>query len=157
MYSLNAYAGKQEQENLARNVQIECLWWVRFRHCWWRYCTISINLAGHVTRYMPAKILNSAHRGNDRYIHFFLANFYDFFVIFKAFFMTSFYGFSTWPKWLLQLLHFGIFGVAVTCYCQIDRNGTVYVQRHTPWMGNSGIACPINQSFKLLTANLNPI
>ena len=43
------------------------------------YCTISINSAGHVTRYMPAEILNSAHGGNDRYIQFFSADFYDFF------------------------------------------------------------------------------
>ena len=44
-----------------------------------QYCTIPINAAGHVTRYMPAEILNSAHGGNDRYIHFFSADFYDFF------------------------------------------------------------------------------
>ena len=35
------------------------------------YCAISINSAGHVTCYMPAEILNSAHGGNDRYIPFF--------------------------------------------------------------------------------------
>ena len=40
-----------------------------------RYCAISINSAGHVTRYMPAEILNSAHGGNDRYIPFFSADF----------------------------------------------------------------------------------
>ena len=62
------------------------------------YCPISINSAGHVTRYMPAEILNSAHGGNDCYIHIFSADFYDFFAIFKAFFTTSFYGFGTWPK-----------------------------------------------------------
>ena len=62
------------------------------------YCTILINSAGHVTRYMPAKNLDSAHGGNDCYIHIFSADFYDFFAIFKAFFTTSFYGFSTWPK-----------------------------------------------------------
>ena len=88
-----------------------------------------INSAGHVTCYMPAEILNSAHGGNDHYIHFFSADFYDFFAIFKAFFMTSFYGFGTWPKWPLQPLHFGIFGAAVTCYCRIDRNGTVHEMR----------------------------
>ena len=55
-----------------------------------KYCAISINSAGHVTRYMPAEILNSAHGGNDRYIHIFSADFYDFFAIFKAFFTTSF-------------------------------------------------------------------
>jgi hypothetical protein len=38
------------------------------------YCTISINSAGHVTHYMPAEILNSAHGGNDRYIEFFSAD-----------------------------------------------------------------------------------
>jgi len=37
------------------------------------YCTISINLAGHVTCYMPAEILNSAHEGNDCYMNFFSA------------------------------------------------------------------------------------
>ena len=89
------------------------------------YCAISINSAGHVTRYMPAEILNSAHGGNDRYKYFFSADFYDFFAIFKAFFTTSFYGFGTWPKWPLQPLHFGVFGAAVTRYCRIDRNGTV--------------------------------
>ena len=62
------------------------------------YCAISINSAGHVTRYMPAEILNSAHGGNGRYKHFFSAHFYDFVAIFKAFFTTSFYGFGTWPK-----------------------------------------------------------
>ena len=111
------------------------------------YCTILINSAGHVvphwdrsginlsiylsvTRYMPAEILNSAHGGNDRYIHFFLADFYDFFLRFlKPFFTTSFYGFGTWPKWLLQPLHFGVFGAAVTRYCRIDRNGTVLCTR----------------------------
>ena len=56
---------------------------------------------------------------------FFRQIFTIFFAIFKAFFTTSFYGFSTWPKWPLQPLHFGVFGVAVMCYCQIDRNGTV--------------------------------
>ena len=76
---------------------------------------------------MPAEILNSAHGGNDRYKHFFSADFYDFFAIFKAFFTTSFYGFGTWPKWPLQPLHFGVFGAAVTRYCRIDWNGTVYV------------------------------
>ena len=43
------------------------------------YCAISINSAG---RYMPAEILNSARGGNDRYKHFFSADFYDFFAIF---------------------------------------------------------------------------
>ena len=81
-----------------------------------KYCTISINSAGPVTRYMPAEILNSAHGGNDCYIHFFLADFYDFFAIFKAFFTTSFYCFGTWPKWPLQPLHFGVFGAAVMRY-----------------------------------------
>ena len=60
---------------------------------------------------------------------FFSADFYDFFVIFKAFFTTSFYGFSTWPKWPLQLLYFSVFGVAVTRYCRIDWNGTVHEMR----------------------------
>ena len=31
----------------------------------------SVNSAGHVTRYMPAEILNSAHERNVRYIGFF--------------------------------------------------------------------------------------
>ena len=104
--------------------------WIR--RDWYYYCTISINSAGHDTRYMPAKILHSAHGGNDRYIDFFSADFYDFLAIFKAFFMTSFYGFSTWPKWLLQLLDFGVFGAAVTRYCQIDRNGTVSLIINAP-------------------------
>ena len=41
------------------------------KHRYEYYCAISINSAGHVTRYMPAEILNSAHGGNDRYIPFF--------------------------------------------------------------------------------------
>ena len=56
---------------------------------------------------------------------FFQQIFTIFFAIFKAFFTTSFYGFGTWPKWPLQPLPFGVFGAAVTCYCRIDRNGTV--------------------------------
>ena len=51
------------------------------------------------------------------------------FAIFEAFITTSFYGFGTWPKWPLQLLHFSVFGAAVTRYCQIDRNGTVHEMR----------------------------
>ena len=35
-----------------------------------RYCTISINLAGHVMCFMPAEILNLAHEGNDCYMVF---------------------------------------------------------------------------------------
>ena len=35
------------------------------------YCTILINSAGHVTRYVPAEILNSAHERNVCYIDFF--------------------------------------------------------------------------------------
>ena len=33
--------------------------------------------------------------------------------------------FSTWPKWMLHLLHFGYLGGVITHYCQIDWNGTV--------------------------------
>ena len=36
-----------------------------------KYCTILVNLAGHVMCYMPAEILISAHGGNDCYIDFF--------------------------------------------------------------------------------------
>ena len=49
------------------------------------YCAISINSAGHVTRYMPAEILNSAHGGNDRYMHFFSADFTIFLRFLKPF------------------------------------------------------------------------
>jgi len=38
------------------------------------YCAILINSAGHVTCYMPAEILISAHGGNDCYIAFFSAD-----------------------------------------------------------------------------------
>ena len=36
-----------------------------------QYCIISVNSAGHVICYMPAKILNSAHERNVCYIVFF--------------------------------------------------------------------------------------
>ena len=39
-----------------------------------RYCTNSVNSAGHVTRYTAAEIFISAPRQNDRYIHFFSAD-----------------------------------------------------------------------------------
>ena len=38
---------------------------------------------------------------------------------------NSFNEFGIWPKWLLPLLHFGDLGGAITCYFQIDQNGTV--------------------------------
>ena len=54
------------------------------------YCAISLNSAGHVTHYMPAKILNLAHGGNDCYIHIFLADFYDFLRFLKLFLQLLF-------------------------------------------------------------------
>ena len=38
------------------------------------YCTISVNSAGHVMCYMPAKILTPAYGGNDHYMDFFSAD-----------------------------------------------------------------------------------
>ena len=38
-----------------------------------KYCTNSVNSAGHVTRYTAAEMKISASRRNDRYIHFFSA------------------------------------------------------------------------------------
>ena len=96
---------------------------------WHAYCTISVNSAWHVTRYMPAENLISAPRRNGRYHPFFsalLANFFAILEFFGTFFFyLCLYEFGTWPDQPLQLLHFGNFGGTVTCYCRIDRNSTV--------------------------------
>ena len=70
------------------------------------YFTISINSAGHVTCYMSAEILKSAHGGNHRYIHFFSADFYDFFAIFKAFFCNFFLWFWHLAKMTVTTITF---------------------------------------------------
>ena len=64
--------------SLSRGNNLRWVWYIPVTGSWLRagstkkrYCAISINSAGHVTRYMPAEILNSAHGGNDRYIPFF--------------------------------------------------------------------------------------
>ena len=80
-----------------------------------KYCAISINSAGHVTRYMPAEILNLAHGGNDRYIPFFQQIFRIFLRFLKPFsqvlFMVSALGqngrynryISAFLEWLLRV------------------------------------------------------
>ena len=78
---------------------------------------------------MPAEILNSAHGGNDHYIHIFLADFYDFFAIFKAFLQLLFMVSALGQNDRYNRYISGVFGAAVTCYCRIDRNGTVWAGR----------------------------
>ena len=56
----------------------------------------------------------------------------DFFSNFSSFFEPFFYcpyEFGTWLKWMLHPLHFGDFEGTVTCYCRIDRIGTVLLSQ----------------------------
>ena len=66
--------GVQMESRWIYGVHVESIWnlWgsVKYR----AYCTIPINLAGHITCYMPAEILNSAHERNVCYIDFFSAD-----------------------------------------------------------------------------------
>jgi len=68
---------------------------------------------------------------------------YNFFAFFKAFFMNFFNEFGSWPKWLLPPLHFGHLGGVITCYCQIDRNGTVLNMLHMCHI----VCAPISEGF----------
>ena len=80
-----------------------------------------INSAGHVTHYMPAEILNSAHGGNDRYIHLFSVDFYDFFLRFFKHFLRLLFMVSA----LGQNDRYNRYISAFLPCCRIDRNGSV--------------------------------
>ena len=91
------------------------------------YCAISINLATPVTRYTLAEILVSALCPGHCYISQKIWQ-----VTTRGPKNQGIWGgpakvFGTLPKWLLPLLHLSALRGPVTCYCRIDRNGTVFL------------------------------